>query len=334
MSPREEAELGGRPDAGGRASPPAADSSRALALELAEDGSWRARSPRAAARPAAPPGCRRSGRCRPGRTLCRKMISSFHSRTATWKFVHARQPLGQRGQLVIVRGEEHLGPAPALVQLLGHRPRDREAVEGARCRGRPRPGARGCARVAWCRMLAVSTISTRNVLCPRARLSCAPDAREDAIRPARCGAARAGTKRADLRQEHEQRDLAHEHALAAHVRAGEDDDLAPRRVERDVVGGERGRAAASSTGWRPSHDLERVAVVHLGPHVAALAWRHLRERGEHVERATARAVRSSALGVPPRPRRAPRRTARARARPMRSSAPRTRLSYSFSSAVT
>ena len=66
----------------------------------------------------------------PGRTLCRKMISSFHSRDRHVEIVHPRQALGQRGQLVVVGGEEHLGAAPALVQLLGHRPRDREAVEG------------------------------------------------------------------------------------------------------------------------------------------------------------------------------------------------------------
>ena len=48
----------------------------------------------------------------PGRTLWRKMISSFHSLTATWKFEHARQPLGERGQLVVVGGEQHLGPRP------------------------------------------------------------------------------------------------------------------------------------------------------------------------------------------------------------------------------
>ena len=47
--------------------------------------------------------------------------------------------------------------------------------------------------MAWCRMLAVSTISTRNVLCPRARLSWAPTrVRMRSTSPTR--AARAGTK--------------------------------------------------------------------------------------------------------------------------------------------
>ena len=51
---------------------------------------------------------------------------------------HAGQRLGERGQLVVVGGEQHLGSAAAVVELLGHRPRDGEAVEGGGAAARPR----------------------------------------------------------------------------------------------------------------------------------------------------------------------------------------------------
>ena len=120
-------------------------------------------------------------------------MSSFHSRTATWTFRTARQLGGQPRQLVVVRREAGPSPRAALVEVLGHRP--------ARSRGRrrstcpadlveedeaPRP-------VACRRMAAVSVISTRNVLWPRARLSWAPMRGEDAVHHAR--SARSGPAR-------------------------------------------------------------------------------------------------------------------------------------------
>src|SRR5262244_4332266 len=41
-----------------------------------------------------------------------------------------RQGPGERGQLVVVGGEEHLGAAASLVELLRHGPRDGEPIEG------------------------------------------------------------------------------------------------------------------------------------------------------------------------------------------------------------
>ena len=43
---------------------------------------------------------------------------------------NAREPIGERGELVVVRGEEHLRASAAVVELLGHGPGDGEPVEG------------------------------------------------------------------------------------------------------------------------------------------------------------------------------------------------------------
>ena len=45
--------------------------------------------------------------------------------------VDARLAARQVGQLVVVGGEQHQRPRRGIVQVLGHRPGDRDAVEGA-----------------------------------------------------------------------------------------------------------------------------------------------------------------------------------------------------------
>ena len=149
-------------------------------------------------------------------------------------------------------------------------------------------------------MLAVSTISTRKVLCPRARLSWAPDARQDAVDQPDARRAR-GDEGADLRQDHEERGLAHEHALAAHVRPGEDDELARRR-DRGVtsLGVNGAPPAASSTGWRPSAISIGLAVVHTG-RTWPRAWATSASPASASSAATARAARRSASRLRRRP---------------------------------
>ena len=91
------------------------------------------------------------------------------------------------------------------------------------------------------------------------------DPREDAIDERNLGFARRH-ERADLRHDRQERRLAQVGGLAAHVRAGEDDELARGAVERDVVGNKRlaGRRRASLD-HRMSrvHDCHLVAVVHV-----------------------------------------------------------------------
>ena len=109
----------------------------------------------------------------PGGSLRRNTTSPFHSRAATLTLRTRGCVLGQRGQLVVVRGEQRLarrcGRAGAR-----RPPRRSRRRRRSRCRGRSRRGRPGCARVAWRRMCAVSRISTMNVDSPRARLSPAP----------------------------------------------------------------------------------------------------------------------------------------------------------------
>jgi hypothetical protein len=87
---------------------------------------------------------------------------------------------------------------------------------------------------------------------------------------------------ADLRQQRDQRGLAQEGALAAHVRAGDDLHRGLRR-QRRVVGHEGfvGQRQLDD-GMAPGDDLDAGAVVHLRAHVAA-HQRDFAQRGEDIQ---------------------------------------------------
>ena len=91
--------------------------------------------------------------------------------------------------------------------------------------------------VALLRMLAVSVISTMNVLWPRLSSSVAPTrAKRRSTTPIRARFAR--DEAADLGQDRDQGDLADVGALARHVRAGDQQDRAVVGAESSVVGDE------------------------------------------------------------------------------------------------
>ena len=64
------------------------------------------------------------------------------------------------------------------------------------------------------------------------------DAREDAVDDAGVSPARAGTKQPDLRHQRDQRGLAQVGGLAAHVRAGDEQELLRLLIEVEIVGNE------------------------------------------------------------------------------------------------
>ncbi len=106
-------------------------------------------------------------------------------------------------------------------------------------------------------------------------------AREDAVHQpdARGGG---GDEAPHLGQDYQERGLAHEHALPAHVRPGEDDDLGAVGVEADVIGRERARPRRLDDGMAAPGDLEHPALVHHGAHPAA-EMRHVTKRGKGVQ---------------------------------------------------
>ena len=81
------------------------------------------------------------------------------------------------------------------------------------------------------RMVAVSTISTRNVRLPAAQVVLRADAREEAVDHADPRLAR-GHERAHLRQDHDVAGLPQVDGLPGHVRTGEDHDARVRRRAR------------------------------------------------------------------------------------------------------
>jgi hypothetical protein len=107
--------------------------------------------------------------------------------------------------------------------------------------------------VAVLRILAVSTISTMNVLWPRQFIA-GTDASKDSIGDPDF-ADSAGTKRTGLGQQRDQRHLANVRALARHVGTGDQQDHARfgRMVQSLGTNSPCGNVT-SSTGWRPGFD--------------------------------------------------------------------------------
>ena len=139
-------------------------------------------------------------------------------------------------------------------------------------------------------MFAVSCISTMNVDWPRAMLSEAPTRAKRRSTIGSFALARRH-ERAGLRHQAEQRRLPQVRGLAAHVRAGQDDQLLAGRVERDVVRHERvaRRAARRRDGARRWRSISSPScIVRLG--VVATTPRSRPARPARRARASARAV--------------------------------------------
>ena len=140
-------------------------------------------------------------------------------------------------------------------------------------------------------------------------------------------------ERAGLRQQADERGLPQVGGLAAHVRAGQDDELVRGAVQRDVVGHERvAPTCRSTTGWRPSHDEQLVALVHV--RLGVVAERRPSRRAQPARRARRARGPCPGCAAPRRPRAARSASNSSISRStMRSSAPSTFSSYSFSAGV-
>ena len=92
-----------------------------------------------------------------------------------------------------------------------------------------------------------------------------------------------GYKAADLRHQHDQRDLAHIGGFTGHVRAGDDRDAVFLLIELHIVR-HKGRAVEHlfHHGVAALFQNDFSAEVHLGA-LVAVRHRHRRERGENIE---------------------------------------------------
>ena len=232
-------------------------------------------------------------------------------------------------------GEYGLGPAAlVLVDILCHRPGDRQPVERA---GAPPDLVQQhqAAFVALLRIFAVSFISTMNVLCPRARLSLAPTRVN--IRSTRQISASAGRhKPAHMGHQHDQTHLAQHRALTRHIGAGEHDNLF---LARYPAGCRWARNSCPAPSAPPPGDGRRgsISCVAFGHHAGARNCAPPPPRPAVGQRCPARPAMSGRLDQPRAERRQvlaqERRTTRTPASHIFSSAPSTLSSYSLSSAV-
>ena len=277
----------------------------------------RDRSPHRAGRPDAATWMPYERSVPPGTTRCRNTMSSFHSRTATWTFSHPGQLRGQSRQLVVVGGEQDLARRPRrVVEVLGHRPGDRQAVERRRAPA-DLVEQDEAPRVACRRMAAVSVISTRKVLWPRARLSWAPMRVKIAVdhpdpraapRARSCPICASSTISAACRM------YVDFPAMFGPVitRHSTSPDAEPE-VVRDEARAAR-PAARAPGGGPPSMSMTPPSST-IGPHVAALAG-HVGERRQRRRASpTARAVRRRRSDSARHPRAGARRRARTRGGP-------------------
>ncbi len=194
----------------------------------------------------------------------------------------AGKPVGEIGQLVIVRGEDRLRPCTVVRrQVFGYGPRQAQAIERggaatdfveddeAAVRGRVQNGGR-LLHLDHERRLAACDVVGR------------ADARKDAVHDRELRALRRH-ERPGLRHQREQGDLAQIGRLAAHVRPGEDDDLRRLGVEVHVVRHERAGHMALDNRVPGVDGMELVAVVQ--ERLREVARRGgISQRGQHVER--------------------------------------------------
>ncbi|MFM2178184.1 MAG: hypothetical protein RL015_2282 [Verrucomicrobiota bacterium] len=146
--------------------------------------------------------------------------------------LHSAAALRERGDLVVVGGEEAAG-TDVIVQMLGDAPGDAEAVEGARAAadlikddeaalGGVVEDERGLVHLDH-----EGGLAARDVVA-------SADTGEDAIHQSNLRAD-GGQEAANLRHEREQRGLAQVGALTGHVRPGDEDEAAFLGLQGDVV---------------------------------------------------------------------------------------------------
>ena len=191
-------------------------------------------SPASARRRAPPPAGRSSASAGPSSTACRNTM-----RVLVLDRVEVdvgRRPVA-RARAASARSSAWRTACSACSSRAGgaRSPRPAPGRRRSRCRGRSRPSAPGCARWRCAGCSALSVISTMKVERPPARSSEAPMR----VKIWSIGPMRARLRRheaADVRQQRDQRHLAHVGGLAAHVRAGDQQQLA--------------RAARAGSRWR------------------------------------------------------------------------------------
>ena len=120
---------------------------------------------------------------------------------------------------------------------------------------------------AWCRIAAVSVISTMKVERPRARSSAAPTRREQPVDDADAGGFRRH-RQAGLGQHDDQSVLPQKCRLPGHVRAGQQQHAAVGRQIAVVrhEGGLRRRGRLPPPGWRPARIRNPSSSVTTGRH--------------------------------------------------------------------
>ena len=196
------------------------------------------------------------------------------------------------GELLVMRREERARAALGVaVQVLDHRPGDREAIVGRgaaadlvedkeRARGGVVQDVRRLVHLDHEGRVAAGEVVTR------------ADAREDAVDQSQAACLRRHPA-AHLRHQRDQRHLPDVGRFARHVRAGDQHQLRLVARQRGVVGHEAARRAAR--GWgvgRTQHlldhgvaalgDLQRLALVEFGPDVTPFTSQQ-RPAGQHVQ---------------------------------------------------
>ena len=187
--------------------------------------------------------------------------------------------LGELRQLVIMRRKDRLAP-DAVVQALGDRPGDRDAIVG---------------RCATADLIEQHQAPARSGVQDRARLTHLDhkgrlaahqvvgraDAREKTIHDA-YGRTATGYERSDLREHDAESHLTEQRGLAGHIGPGEEHD-STCFIERHVVGDERfARHHSLDDGMPAALELQRELARDLRPHVT-LALGDVGQRGPDVE---------------------------------------------------
>ena len=194
----------------------------------------------------------------------------------------ARQRVGQIGELVIVRREQRLGPAARVRrQIFGDRPRNAQTIEGGgaasdfiehhqAARGGAMENVRGLLHLHHECGLAAHDVVGR------------PHARVNAIHQGQLRAARRH-ERSRLCHQADQRRLAQVRRFAAHVRAGQNHELAGVGIERHVVWHKGAVAPALQHRVAAVGDDQLVGVVNVRLDVVGQC-RRFGEAGKRVER--------------------------------------------------
>ena len=192
------------------------------------------------------------------------------------------EEIGELGEFVIVRGEEGAS-ASVLLQMLDDGPGDREAVEGGGAAAdfveEDEAGGSGVVEDAgdFAHFDEEGGAAAGEIVG-------GADAGEDAVDQRELGLA-GGNEGAHLRHQRDQRGLAEVGGLAAHVGAGDQQELLAARLEAEIVGDEALAALAEEffdDGMAAGDDEEFAASGEFGAGVAAVGG-EFGEGGEDVE---------------------------------------------------